>query len=208
MMSAIRFATATDAATLAAIYAPAVRDRATSFELEPPDATEMARRVSLAIRTPWLVCEHAGRVIGYAYASSHRERPAYQWAVEVSAYVHEDQHRQGVGRGLYTSLFALLALQGFRSAYAGVTLPNPASVALHEAVGFTPLGVFHRVGYKHGHWHDVAWFERPLAPYDANPAEPVPITALISETSDTHLLSEALAIGIPQIRVSRESNVL
>src|SRR5438874_383938 len=128
MSSEIRLATATDGAALAAIYAPSVQGRSTSFELEPPDAAEMRRRVvALSARTPWLVCVHVGEVIGYAYASSHRDRPAYAWSVDVSAYVHADVHRAGVGRALYTSLFAVLVLQGFRNAYAGVTLPNVAS---------------------------------------------------------------------------------
>lgn len=206
-MGMIRLATVDDAADLATIYAPAVRDRATSFELEPPDATEMAQRVARSVRTPWLVCEHDGRVIGYAYAGTHRERPAYQWSVEVSAYVHEAYHRCGVGRGLYTSLFALLVLQGFRSAYAGVTLPNPASVALHEAVGFAPLGVFHDIGYKHGRWHDVAWFERALAAHDVEPAAPVPLATLLADTTYTGRLSEALSTGEPLIRAGGQTRV-
>lgn len=196
-MTIIRFATPADAADLATIYAPAVRDRATSFELEPPDAMEMARRVAHTMRrTPWLVCEEAGRVIGYAYAGTFRERPAYQWSVEVSAYVHEDYHRCGVGRGLYTALFMLLVRQGFHTVYAGVTLPNQASVALHEAMGFTLLGTFHRAGYKHGHWHDVAWFEQFLAAHDGEPEPPVPITLLEADATSRSVFEEACATGV------------
>jgi L-amino acid N-acyltransferase YncA len=200
-MSVIRFATAADAADLAAIYAPAVRDRATSFEIETPDAAEMAYRVAHAVRTPWLVCEHGRQVVGYAYAGSHRERPAYQWSVEVSAYVHEAYHRRGIGRGLYTSLFALLTHQGFCSAYAGVTLPNPASVALHEAVGFTQLGVFHRVGYKQGRWHDVGWFERALTSHLPDPPAPIPLTTILADASYAHRINDALAVGTPMLRI-------
>ncbi|GLC26231.1 GNAT family N-acetyltransferase [Roseisolibacter agri] len=175
----IRLATAADGAALAAIYAPAVDGRATSFELTAPDADEMARRVErLTARTPWLVLERDARVLGYAYASPHRDRPAYQWSVEVSAYVHADAHRGGVGRALYTSLFALLALQGFRNAYAGITLPNDASEGMHRALGFTPVGVFRGVGYKLGAWHDVVWLERAIAPHDVEPAPPVPLPEL------------------------------
>jgi L-amino acid N-acyltransferase YncA len=176
MTPSIRLATPADGPALADIYRPAVVDFATSFELEPPDGAEMARRIARVMeRTPWLVCERDGAVLGYAYAGAHRDRPAYQWSVEVSAYVHGDARRLGVGRALYASLFAALAVQGFRSAYAGVTLPNPASVGLHAAVGFTPVGVFRGVGYKHGAWHDVAWFELPLAPRDADPPPPRPV---------------------------------
>ena len=136
----------------------------------------MARRVARVLeRTPWLVWESDGRVLGYAYASSHRDRAAYQWSVEVSAYVHVQARRIGVARMLYTSLFAALAVQGFRNAYAGITLPNPGSVGFHTAMGFTPIGVYRGIGYKHGAWHDVGWYERPLAPRDVDPPLPAPL---------------------------------
>ena len=168
----IRLATPADGSALAAIYAPIVVGTATSFELDAPDGEEMGRRIArVTTRTPWLVCEDGGEVVGYAYASSHRERPAYQWSVEVSAYVRDDFKRRGIGRALYSSLFAVLILQGFRNAYAGITLPNAASVRFHEALGFTTVGVYHRVGYKLGAWHDVMWLARTLAPYDDIAAE-------------------------------------
>lgn len=160
----IRLAAPADAAALAAIYAPFVTHGATSFEVDPPDAEEMARRIERVMAwTPWLVCEHQGEPVGYAYASKHRERAAYQWSVDVSVYVRADARRAGVADGLYASLFAVLVLQGFRNAYAGIALPNPASVAFHTAAGFRPVGVYQGVGYKLGAWHDVAWFERALA---------------------------------------------
>jgi phosphinothricin acetyltransferase len=194
MSTLIRLATMTDGPALAAIYAPAVVDCPTSFELEPPDGAEMARRVErVTARTPWLVCVHDGTVLGYAYAGPHRDRPAYQWSVEVSAYVRADVHRAGVGRALYASLFEVLILQGFRRAYAGITLPNEASVALHEAMGFTPVGIFHRVGYKLGAWHDVLWLERALGPRDDEPPIPTPLSALRS----TAAFQAALGVGLP-----------
>jgi L-amino acid N-acyltransferase YncA len=173
-MMHIRLATADDGAALADIYRPAVADRATSFEVDPPDAAEMARRVAATLEHyPWLVCEDAGLVVGYAYASRHRERAAYQWAVEVSAYVRDGVHRKGVGRRLYESLFRVLALQGYQRAFAGITLPNEASVGFHSALGFTPVGTYHRIGWKFGRWHDVMWLERAveetLAPPDTPP---------------------------------------
>jgi L-amino acid N-acyltransferase YncA len=195
----IRLAAPEDGPALAAIYAPAVAV-ATSFELVAPDGAEMARRAAAVMaRTPWLVCEQDGEVVGYAYGGRHRDRPAYQWSVEVSAYVRGDRQRGGIGRALYTSLFALLAHQGFRSAYAGITLPNPASVGLHTAVGFTPVGTYHAIGYKAGVWHDVGWFERPLAAYDVDPPPPRPLPEVSGEPG----FAEALATGLVHLRASR-----
>ena len=203
MKTRIRLATTTDGPELAAIYAPAVIGHFTSFELDAPDAAEMARRVErVSERTPWLVCVHDGKVVGYAYAGAHRDRPAYQWSVEVSAYVDGSVHRAGVARALYTSLFAVLVLQGFRNAYAGITLPNDASVGLHRAVGFTPVGVYHRVGYKLGAWRDVVWLERALGPHDADPPAPVPLAAL----ERTPEFDAALAAGVPLVRLSAAVN--
>jgi L-amino acid N-acyltransferase YncA len=195
---AIRLATPADATALAAIYAPVVAATVVSFEEEPPDAAEMARRVERTLaRAPWLVCERAGEVLGYAYAGAHRERAAYRWSVDVSAYVRADARRCGVGRALYASLLAALAAQGFRNAYAGITLPNPASERLHAAVGFTPVGVYRGVGYKLGAWHDVAWFERPLAPRVADPPPPLPLPAV----RDSAAFREALLVGVPLLRL-------
>jgi phosphinothricin acetyltransferase len=198
MAALIRLAALRDGPAVAAIYRPAVTDSATSFELEPPDGVEMGRRIArVGARTPWLVCEVAGEVVGYAYAGPHRERPAYQWSVEVSAYVRSDARRAGVARALYTSLFAALVVQGFRNAYAGVTLPNAASVGLHAAVGFSPVGVYRGVGYKCGAWHDVAWFERALAPRAADPPAPEPLPAVAGSAA----FQQALARGLPVLRL-------
>jgi L-amino acid N-acyltransferase YncA len=200
MTTDIRLATAGDGSALATIYAPAVESQATSFELEPPDASEMARRVvAVTARTPWLVCVHRGAVIGYAYATPHRDRPAYAWSAEVSAYVDATSQRVGVGKALYNSLFAVLSLQGFRSAYAGITLPNAASVRFHESAGFTPVGVYHDIGYKFGRWHDVAWFERALGPHDTEARPPRPISEI---TADASFIG-ALRTGLPCVRLER-----
>ena len=160
----IRLAVPADGARIAAIYAPAVIERATSFELAPPDAVEMTRRVThILTRTPWLVAEENGVVLGYAYASLHRERHAYQWSVEVSAYVDDAVRRAGQGRALYNALFRILVAQGYVNAYAGITLPNPPSVGFHRAMGFEEIGVYRGIGYKFGRWHDVVWMHRLLA---------------------------------------------
>jgi phosphinothricin acetyltransferase len=175
----IRFAEPTDGPALAAIYAPAVIDRSTSFEYVPPDAAEMARRAARIMeRTPWLVLEEKGDVLGYAYAGAHGERAAYQWSVDVSAYVADRAHRRGVARRLYETLFELLLHQGFVNAYAGITLPNAASEGFHAAMGFTPVGVYHQVGWKFGRWHDVIWLERPLRSRPPEPVPPVPLPAI------------------------------
>lgn len=178
-MPHIRLAHERDAAEIAAIYATSVTSSAISFEIEPPTAEMIAERIAHIIPTyPWLVSEDAGAVVGYAYASQHRARAAYQWSVDVSVYIHEDWRGQGIGRALYMTLFAVLRAQGFANAYAGITLPNPGSVALHEAMGMTPVGVYRHVGYKLGAWHDVGWWEGALGSPPAEPAPPQPLTAL------------------------------
>jgi phosphinothricin acetyltransferase len=159
----IRPATAADAPALLAIYRPFVETSTVSFETAVPAVEAFAARVDKALAGwQWLVAEHAGACVGYAYGSTHRERAAYRWSVEVSAYVHPDHHRKGIGRALYTQLLDALARQGYCNAYAGITMPNAGSVALHRSVGFEPIGVFKSVGRKFGRWHDVAWLQRPL----------------------------------------------
>jgi phosphinothricin acetyltransferase len=180
MPPTIRLATEQDAEQIQAIYAPIVRDTVISFEVDPPSVGQMRQRVVETLaQYPWLVCDDGGRILGYAYGSRHRPRAAYQWSVEVTAYVHADARRRGFGRALYTSLFELLKLQGLYNAYAGITLPNPASVGLHEAVGFEPLGVFRAVGCKFGGWHDVGWWQRPLRPQEPNPPPPRNLPSLL-----------------------------
>ncbi|MEO8562893.1 MAG: N-acetyltransferase family protein [bacterium] len=198
MTDTIRLAMPGDAARIAHIYAPAVTDSAISFELEPPDAAEVRRRIGyVSVHTPWIVCERDGIVLGYAYAGQFRVRPAYLWTVEVSAYVAPEAQGGGVARAMYTSLFAALTVQGYRNLIAGIALPNPASIRLHEAMGFVAAGVYHKVGYKLGAWRDVAWFERPLGTFDESPAPPRPLT----EVRDSPPFLAALACGVPLIRL-------
>lgn len=172
----LRLAREDDAAALHAIYTPIVEQTIISFELVPPSVEELRERIrSTLARWPWLVCAHGDMVLGYAYASAHRARQAYQWAADVSVYVHPQAHRSGIGRGLYTALLRLLVAQGYFGAYAGIALPNPASVRLHESVGFRPVGVYAAVGYKLGAWHDVGWWQCELQPRTPDPAPPRPI---------------------------------
>ena len=155
---------ARDAAACAAIYAPYVRDTAISFEDIPPTPAEMAARIERLTDThAWLVAEDEHEILGYAYACPHRERAAYRWTTEVSAYVDARRRRHGAGRQLYDSLLNILTEQGYQVALAVIGLPNDPSVAFHESFGFEPAGVFHRLGFKFGEWWDVGWWQLDLA---------------------------------------------
>lgn len=165
-----------DAVGIHAIYAPVVRDSATSFEYEVPSVDEMERRMTVGMEQyPWLVAvdpEDDAQVLGYAYAASWRARTAYQWACEVSVYVHPDHHRKGIAAGLYTDLIAGLKKQGYLLAVAGATLPNDASAAFHEDFGFEPVGVFPQCGFKFGRWHDVGFWKLELGERVEDPDPP------------------------------------
>lgn len=179
MSTIIRFATVQDAEQILEIYAPFCGDSHVSFETQAPTIEEIRQRIAKVLqKLPWLVCERNTEVIGYVYAQPHRERAAYQWSVDVSVYIREAERRSGIGRSLYTSLFKILVLQGYYNAYAVVTLPNPASVRLHEVMGFEQIGIYRGVGYKCGAWHDVAWYELSLRSREHNPAPPININAL------------------------------
>lgn len=177
MLHTIRLARAADCDAMAAIYAPYVSDGVASFETEPPDEAEMEARLrKVSAFHPWLVLERSGQVAGYAYAAAHRERAAYRWSVDTTVYVCRGRHREGIGRALYTALLPILRLQGFHSAFAGITLPNAGSVGLHEAFGFKPIGVYYEVGFKAGAWWDVGWWGLALTRAKAPPSEPVPFS--------------------------------
>lgn len=173
-MTSIRSATLDDAQAIADIYAPIVRDTTISFELEAPTAAEMRARIDRTLPIlPWLVSvDDAGRVDGYVYAGKHRERAAYQWAVDVTAYVRADSRGRGLGRRLYEALFGQLVELGYYQAFAGIALPNEASVRLHESLGFERLGIYRRVGFKHGAWRDVGWWQKELQPVVDAPDAP------------------------------------
>ncbi len=156
----IRDARAADAPALLDIYAPYVTSTAVSFELTPPTPAEFEARIAAAQNEwAWLVAEKGGEIAGYAYASAFRARAAYRFTTETSAYVHPGHRGQGVAGALYRRLFDVLIAKGYCNAYAGIALPNDASIAFHKSLGFTPVGVFHRAGWKFGAWHDVSWWE-------------------------------------------------
>jgi L-amino acid N-acyltransferase YncA len=190
----IRLATVDDAPGIQAIYAPYVTDTVISFEMTPPSVEEMAARIQKTVsQYPWLVyVTDDQQTCGYVYASSHSDRAAYQWSVNVSVYVSPNYQRRNIGRGLYTALFDLLRAQGYINAYAGITLPNPASVGIHEVFGFQPVGVYQKVGYKFGVWHDVGWWSMPLTSPNGEPRPPRPISELV----DTPAWSDAVQTGL------------
>lgn len=175
----IRRATAPDAAAIAAIYAPYVLASAASFEADAPDAEEMRARIAAGGDLhPWLAaCEGQGPPLGFAYACAFRARPAYRFTVETTVYVAEDARRRGIGTLLYRALLPLLEAQGYAQAIAAITLPNPASAAMHEALGFARAGTYEQVGFKLGQWHSVGLWQRALAPMAVPPQEPRPVSA-------------------------------
>jgi phosphinothricin acetyltransferase len=172
----LRAATPDDAAAIADIYAPFVTGSAVSFETEPPDEAAMRARIEAGGGLyPWLVGEDGdASLIGYAYAARFRDRPAYRFAVETSVYLRPGAAGRGLGRRLYEPLLAMLEDQGFTQAIAAITLPNEASVRLHDRLGFERAGTYRQVGWKLGTWHDVGLWQRRLAPAGAPPEEPRP----------------------------------
>ncbi len=187
----VRLATPDDGAACAAIYGPYVAETAISFETTPPTPDDMAARIARTIeRTPWVVVEVDGVVRAYAYGTRHRERAAYDWTVETTVYVDRAFARHGLGRAAMAAVVAILRAQGAHLLVAGVTLPNPGSVRLHESLGYRPIGEFEAIGWKRGGWHGVAWYALEIGARDAAPAPLVPLPAL-----DASALEQALAQG-------------
>ena len=169
----IRQARLQDAPAIQTIYAPIVTGTAISFEEVPPTVEEMQHRIATTLQTyPYLVAVRDGHVVGYAYASQHRARAAYRWAVDVTVYIVENERRTGTGQRLYAKLLPILARQGFNAAYAGIALPNAGSVGLHERLGFSHIGTFPQVGFKLGQWHDVGYWRLGLGSPGSSPSEP------------------------------------
>lgn len=163
MSADIRPATAADAARCAGNYAPYVTDSWVSFERDPPDATEMARRIEdYGASHGWLVAEVGGEIAGYAYGSPHRTREAYATSADVAIYLDAAFARSGIGRRLYGALFPILKNRDVHAIFAGIALPNDASIGLHEAMGFKPIGIYREVGWKMDGWRDVGWWQRLL----------------------------------------------
>jgi L-amino acid N-acyltransferase YncA len=178
-----------DAAGTLEVYRPYVEDTAISFEYETPSLEEWKNRIShITAEYPWLVCEHNGQVIGYAYASKHRTRTAYSWAVESTVYLSDKFHRLGIARILYEALFEVLRLQGYVNVYAGITMPNIKSEEFHKALGFYELGLFKKIGYKFGAWHDTKWLQLHLVDHPVKPSA----LKLPAEIKDTPAFQEIM----------------
>jgi L-amino acid N-acyltransferase YncA len=190
-ISNIRIAKVSDAKAISEIYGPYVRDTIISFEYVAPDEAEMKARIEkISARLPWLVFEEDGEVLGYAYAGPHRERAAYQWAVDAGIYIGPKAHRRGVGRALYTVLFEVVKRLGYHRVYGGITLPNVASIGLHEACGFKAIGIYPEVGFKFGKWHGVGWWGLDLSASSA-PEPASNFTPEIFEVAVTFLKADA-----------------
>jgi L-amino acid N-acyltransferase YncA len=174
----IRLATPADAAGCLDIYRPVVESSHSSFETEVPGEAAFAERMARFLAThPWLVAQDEGRIAGYAYASPFKDRTAYQWTAEVSLYIAADARRRGLGRSLYQALFRCMRGQGYLNAVGLIAQPNPASVALHESMGFERVAWLPKPGFKLGHWHDVGWWWLALCPAPDTPLPPTPLSA-------------------------------
>ncbi len=192
MDAEIRLATEDDAEEMLDIYAPVVRDTVISFEEQPPSIEEFRSRIrSVLERMPWLVCVIGGGIAGYAYATPFRTRPGYRWTAELTVYVHPSYHRRRVGRAIYTALLRCLAGQGYCTAVAIIALPNPASIGLHESLGFRRTGVLENIGFKHGKWIDDDVWQMDIQPGSSAPTEPVPLNDFVG----TPEWAEALECG-------------
>ncbi|HKL80058.1 MAG TPA: GNAT family N-acetyltransferase [Mobilitalea sp.] len=191
----IRLAEENDSVSLLNIYSEFIRNTAVTFETAVPTVLEFSKRIRDVLESsPWLVCEINGENIGYAYASKHRERSAYQWSVDVTVYINPQYHRRHIATALYIALIELLKIQGYYSAYAGISLPNLNSEGFHESFGFKPVGVFHNVGFKFGEWRDVKWFELTISEYSKNPAKPKTINEIKDAEEFENIIKKAIQI--------------
>jgi L-amino acid N-acyltransferase YncA len=178
-MTLLRLATPADAEGILKIYAPYIEETSFTFETEVPSAENFAERIrTYLINWPWLVCEIDGVIAGYAYATRHRERTAYQWCVESSIYIHDDFQRTGIAKALYTVLFEILKEQGFRNVYAVINLPNDKSVKFHENCGFSYFATYEKAGYKLGKWKNVGWWKLSVNDYGDEPAAPTCLSVM------------------------------
>ncbi len=159
----IREALTEDAGAICAIYNPYVLDTTITFEEEAVSIEAMRGRIAdVSSRLPWLVYEMDNQVIGYAYATAWRARPAYRYSVESTVYLEPKACGRGLGRTLYQELIARLRTKGIHRVMGGIALPNQASVTLHERLGFEKVAEFDEVGYKFGRWINVGYWQLKL----------------------------------------------
>ena len=188
----IRLINEVDAGEVLEIYKPYVEDTIISFEYEAPNLNEFLQRIkTVSSEYPWLVCLFGKMIVGYAYASKHRERTAYQWSVDAAVYLSPSIHGKGISCILYESLFSILRLQGYYNVYAGISLPNEKSVGFHKSMGFEEIGIYNKTGYKHGNWHNTAWFQMHLAEHSENPPIPKKISEIVESAEFRAILNSA-----------------
>ncbi len=188
----IRLIREDDITSVLDIYSYYVQNTIISFEYDVPSIEDFSKRIADTVQEfPWLVCLQDNKVIGYAYAHKHRFRSAYQWSPESTVYIAPDFHARGIGRLLYNTLFALLKLQGYFNVFAGVGLPNEKSVGFHKATGFEEIGIFKKIGYKHGNWHDTQWFQLQLSEHLIDPPPPRTIDDIKGSETFTRIILEA-----------------
>ena len=191
----IRFATPADAGHILEVYGPYVLHTANTFEYVIPTVEEFRSRIDkISAQYPYLVCEVDGRIVGYAYGSTHRERMGYSWCAEATVYLAEAHHRKGIARALYTALFAMMKEQGYYSIYVSILCTNTPSVAFHKSMGFEEIGIFKNIGNKLGQWHSNNWMQLFLEEHNDNP----PLPKKISEISDRKI-EEVLAVANQQL---------
>lgn len=167
----IRQATINDSKAILDIYSYYIESTAASFETETPSLIDFSNRIGSIINEyPFLVYILNDKIVGYAYASKHKERAAYRYDIDVSIYLQNSFQCQGIGTALYKNLFEILQNKEYYNAYAGITLPNEKSVALHNKFGFKEIGIHHNTGYKLNKWHDVIWLEKQLKDYSISPS--------------------------------------
>ena len=178
----IRLATVSDSKDILDIYAPFIEETTISFETEVPAIDEFSHRIETILKQyPFLVYEFENKIVGYAYASRHKERAAYAYNADVSVYFLPEYHGSGKAYSLYHCLFLLLDKLGYKNAYAGCAEPNIKTRKFHEKFGFKLIGTCHKTGFKFGKWHDVSWFEKTISEHDGNPGRVMPMSEISHE---------------------------
>lgn len=187
-MVKIRIATPSDAESILAIYEPYIVTTSFTFETTLPSVEDFSERMRNCLyKYPWIVCEIDETLAGYAYASVHRDREAYQWTCECSVYLDENFQGKGIGREVYTAVLKILKAQGIVNVYAGITLPNNGSVKLHEKCGFEHFALYDNIGYKFGRWHKVGWWKLCINEYETEPLPPLKFSEMQTEASENYL---------------------
>lgn len=191
----IRLARSEDAEGVLAIYTPYVEETNITFDYDVEEAKIFCQKIDEMLEEfPWIIAEHRGKIVGYAYAKKHRDRTAYRWCAESSIYVHNDYQGRGLAKLLYEALLEALNTQNVINVYAGIAQPNESSTMFHIKMGFTPVGVYKKVGYKNGQWHDVLWVHRSLKKHPEKPEEYIPFLNAEVREKTLQILAEKQSI--------------